>query len=436
VGGRLVAALLAYGSILAPVIFIPACIALVDFVTPLRARFKRLPEARQAGTFTCTHDFTVLVPIFGDASYLRNTEYLSQYGDRVVLCTTTHESDQFNAELGAIATEHGFRIFRSQVSEASKHHPNPWRLFRRTLERRQETNLEVARDEIVRDSFAAVDSRYTIFLDGDTTSPFDFELLVRAMEAQELDVASVRVLPSQQTTIMERLQGLEYRMAMDARRVYPWLTSGACMAAKTYCLKRVMLNHSLFFSGGDIEVGKLARILRFKVGHIPFVLYTDVPSTFRGWFGQRTAWFSGGFRHAIVNALSYAWRHPIYFAYTTLIVYAFTPLRLFEMIKHPWMLPVVILIYWALLALLTGRRWQWVYLLFPLYAMCQVMVLVPLGAARYAYIAWRSRNPGVIKLRHSRGSGRRAWKPRRLARRPNMVSRAALMLARAGFGKI
>ena len=100
----------------------------------------------------------------------------------MVFCTTTKETREFNAAITEIAQEHGFRIFRSEVVAASAvQKPNPWRLFTHTLhgtgkleQRNDDANVgerfnkEIARDEIIRDSFAAIDTGYCIFLDGDT----------------------------------------------------------------------------------------------------------------------------------------------------------------------------------------------------------------------------------------------------------------------------
>jgi hypothetical protein len=65
---------------------------------------------------------------------------------------------------------------------------------------------------------------------------------------------------------------------MRSRLIYPWLTSGAGMVGKRDVLVSIMNNHSLFFNGGDIEIGKLDDMMGYKVGYIPMVFYTDVPA--------------------------------------------------------------------------------------------------------------------------------------------------------------
>ncbi len=122
------------------------------------------------------------------------------------------------------------------------------------------------------------------FLNGDTVAYEPLQKLVGHFRDMKYDICSVRVLASESNTLCEKLQAIEYELSMDSRKIYPWLTSGACMVAKTEVIGDIMQHHSLFFSGGDIEIGKLAKILKYNVGHIPFELYTDVPITFKAWF--------------------------------------------------------------------------------------------------------------------------------------------------------
>ena len=358
-------------------------------------------------------DVTILIPIFGNMSYLKNIAFLAPYKDKVVLCTTTRETTSFNRDIEAVAKTHGFRIFRSEVVQASStQSPDPWALFRGTLgtqsgstfpkdEENIQLNRDLARDEIIRDSFRVVDTTYCIFLDGDTVARKSLYFLVGQMQQQGEDLCSVRVLASKKETLMEKLQSIEYELAMDARKIDPWLTSGACMVAKTRVIVDIMSHHSLFFSGGDIEIGKLAKMLGYKVGHIPFVFYTDVPSTFRAWFRQRMAWFGGGFRHAVVNMHTYTWRHPIFFLYMTVLVYLLLPLRWYEVIKHPLIILLVVAMYWLLIFLFHFRNFRPFYFFFPFYALIQVMILVPLGVYTYIRMAKNADNIGLIKLRNT-----------------------------------
>ncbi len=373
-------------------------LSFVDFLTIARAR--RIKSKKTFAFDTQSQDFTILVPIFGNIKYLRNAHYLKTYGSNVVLCTTTRETKEFNKQLEEIAGIHGFKIFRSNVplsTKASK--PNPWKLFFNTLSEGYQVNKELARDEIIRDSFKVVTTKYCIFVDGDTVTEQNISLLTGEMENQGFDIASVRVLVANKSNLIEKLQSFEYEMAMEARHLYPWLTSGAGMIAKVEVMKHVMQNHSLFFSGGDIEIGKLGKMLGYKVGHLPFVFLTDVPDTLKKWFRQRMLWFGGGFRHTVVNINCFTWRTPYFFLYTTVFVYLSLPLKWYHLIQSPVILPILLLVYWMWIAVFHLNRLEKYLLLFPLYAFMQAMVVLPFGVYAYSKMAVQSKNIGLIRVR-------------------------------------
>lgn len=383
----------------------PLLLSLLDFITLVQTRMKG--HVRPHRKTPRNSDIAILVPIFGKLSYLKNIDFLKYYARHVVLCTTTKESRAFNEGIEAIAKKYGFRIFRSDVPIASKNRPNPWGLFKNTLHEPEDQMLsDAARDEIIRDSFSIVKSAYCVFLDGDTTVKSSLYKLAGIMAEKEYDIASVRILVSRQTTLMEKLQAVEYELAMDARKMYPWLTSGAGMIAKTSVIREIMAHHSLFFSGGDIEIGRLAKMLGHKVGHIAVEFLTDVPKTFGAWCWQRIVWCGGSFRHAIINLHSYTWRHPFFYLYYTVVVWLLMPLRWWEIFHRPMILLFVIFLYWALITVFHWKRLRWYYILFPLYSLFQVMILVPMGFLYYVRILYYSHNIGFIRLR---GNGNETW---------------------------
>ena len=99
-----------------------------------------------------------------------------------------------------------------------------------------------------------------VCIDADTTSVEPLQRLVGAMRARGLDVASVRLVPSNgKRSILTRLQSYEYRLAMRLRIIAPWLVSGACHAGRTSVVREIMARHSLFFQGNDVELGVLVR---------------------------------------------------------------------------------------------------------------------------------------------------------------------------------
>lgn len=65
---------------------------------------------------------------------------------------------------------------------------------------------------------------------------------------------------------------------------------------------------------------------------------------------------------------------------------------------------MVIGVYWVLLLIFHWREWKRYFFLFPLYSLFQVMVIVPLGMLKYADMAIRSKNIGLITTRRGKKS--------------------------------
>src|SRR5450432_1231643 len=86
-----------------------ASIVLVDCMAGIRSR-----NCSYAFGGDCIDDFRILVPIWGNVSYLVNSAILSQYGSRVTLCTTGDETPEFYAGITRIAAGHGFWLFRDE----------------------------------------------------------------------------------------------------------------------------------------------------------------------------------------------------------------------------------------------------------------------------------------------------------------------------------
>ncbi len=333
-------------------------------------------------------DFALLVPIFNDTKYLSNLDFLKKYSENVVLCTTTNESKEFYKSLKEIAKNYGFRINYSNVGTKSK---NPWAIYNKTL---------LAHDAVLKDTISGLREKYVIFIDADTFVDGDLRVLCGAMEERNFDIASVKVLPTQRETIMEHLQGIEYDIAMQARLIYPWLTSGAGMVAKRSVMESIMINHSLFFNGGDVEIGKLADMMGYKVGHIPMVFYTDIPPTFKKWAKQRFSWMCGMFRHSIVN-MDHNLKHPFHFIYFSFIIYFLLPFKLIQMVSHIHLLPFILALYVIVTYLANWKvRNKWM-ILFPFYALFQVLVLVWFGAFRYMNTVLKTGNIGKIRFKHN-----------------------------------
>ncbi|MEU8224091.1 glycosyltransferase family 2 protein [Kribbella sp. NPDC048915] len=352
-------------------------LALLDTVAALRAR----GYGRKA-TINWYDDFTVLVPIYGDTLYLENVEYLKQYGNRIVLCTTGGESGEFYRALNAIAYQHGFRVFRSPSKV--------------TTGVGQRATSGTTRDRVIRDALQIVTSEYVVMLDADSTTVRDFGELVGELHHERYDVASVRLVIRDESSWLVKLQRHEYALAMQLRFLAPWLVSGACHAGRTSAMRDVMARHSLFFQGNDIELGVIAKTIGYRVGHVPFEVLTSAPNTLRSWWRQRLAWTGGEFRLFVTNIRFVIW-HPFFWLYGTVVAIGTFPLRWAAVIHPGLSLAAAAAVYYGLAIWLHWRsRDRWM-LLMPLYTLFSSLVLTPIGGWSYLRMVLKHRNAGVIR---------------------------------------
>ncbi len=309
-----------------------------------------------------TSDYTLVVPIFGDPRYFRNGEYLWQYRANVLLAVNVDspKMERFVAELRG----RGWRVHTARLSG------------------------RVSCPELVFDALRSVATTYVIRIDGDTVSRDDPGAVVSAVRAAGADLCSVKVTVARRQTLIEKLQAVEYDMSMLGRHNRPWMTSGACMIARTDSLRRMLGSHSFWFPGEDIETGVIARHFRLSVRHVDVRFYTDAPETFRAWFRQRMMWWSGSFRMAFVNA-DQTLRFPLTFIYTACVVWLLWTAKWNELVdvRHvTTILPFVVLLYtgvcffsnWSV-----RSRWMIIY---PYYALLQALVLPPIGAVYYLWL--------------------------------------------------
>jgi len=353
--------------------------ALVDFQN-LYAWNKK-PLSLNSKTF---QDYTILIPIFNSPTFFKNKEYMDGMRNRVTLCIgiTDRQMQTFADDM----EKEGYTVFRF-----SSHAQSPWHVFREVL--------DTAQHVLLREALPIVRSRYTIFLDGDSRPEGDLGRACATMEEQGYGLASVMVRPSQTLSWMEKIQDVEYQLAMVTRRFRPWLTSGACIIGRTEILRTVMEKHTTFFYGGDIEVGRLGK--RFcTVCHLDLLVKTDVPSSFLGWFRQRTGWWAGSFRQGIVNFDKDLKKAPVWTLYVSLVVWGLLGLRWFDVSKYWQILPML----WGLylcLNVLVGLRFKvdsyWL-LAYPFYAMFQSLVLPPFGLFVYLRYAVKNHLLGRLKV--------------------------------------
>lgn len=371
----------------ASLIFFPLMVSMVDFVPGVLAERKRQFLAEDVDE--PFEDFAVIVPIYGDTSYLKNLSYLARYGSRVVLTTTDKESETFNADLRQIAADYGFRIVWA---------PSP-----ATGGGNARSTTGTIRDRIVREAVKTLSDKYVICLDADSEPSLPFDLLAGAMAENGFEVVSTVLYPTNTSKLLERLQVIEYQLSMRLRRIVPWLISGGCHAATTEAYSTVMDRHSLFFQGNDVEVGLLAEDLNYSIGHVEYAVGTEVPSQAKPWFRQRYAWSGGEWRLAIAN-IKFFPRHPWFFCYATLIMIGMFPLRWYAVITEPQVLPIVYLIYVVLISYLMRKNWSAVTLVYPFYAMFNSLFMIPLGGISYLKMSIKHHNWGQIERtsRHDR----------------------------------
>jgi len=249
----------------------------------------------------------------------------------------------------------------------------------------------------------SVTTQYVVRLDADTRIGRSLPQAVAAMGSHGADLCSVKVEAASPSTVCEKLQALEYRMAMLSRHFRPWLTSGACFIARTDSLRRILAHHSHWSPGEDIETGRVARALGMRVRHVDLVVQTDVPATFRQLFAQRRLWWAGSFRHTIVNVDRNLLQLPFLTAFQISAIWISTTSRWWHHLDQR-SLPAYMLIVYGTYLLVTAASnsqvasyWMIVY---PLYAVVQSLILPPLGAATYLRLARRQGRLGRYRFPH------------------------------------
>jgi len=366
---------------------IPLLGILIDGIAAVRARNVQQPLLGSGHS----DDFTLLVPIYGRTKYLENVDYLRQYGEKVVLCTTGDEDRGFYRQLQEIADRHGFRVFRDKPTRFSTE---------KTVTNAQRATSGTIRDRLVRNALReVVQTKYVVPIDADTFTARPISLLVNELVRRELDIASIRlVLTNRKESLLTKLQYHEYRLAMQLRFIAPWMISGACHVAKTEVLRDIMDRHSLFFQGNDMEVGIIAVARGYNVGHIPFEVSTAVPATPKAWFRQRLAWAGGEFRLFVPN-FRYVLQHPFLWIYGGVVTIALFPLRWFSLGNPHLPLLAIFGLYILLVLVLHWKGRDRLMLLMPLYALVLSLVLTPLGVIWYFVMAIRDGNFGIIRPR-------------------------------------
>jgi hypothetical protein len=199
-------------------------------------------------------------------------------------------------------------------------------------------------------------------------------------------------------------------MAMRIRRIMPWMISGGCHVARREVHRDLMRRHSLFFQGNDVELGLLADLCEYRIGHIPFVVPTTVPSHFLGWFRQRRAWAGGEFRLFLIN-LHVSLRHPFLYLYGGIIVILLLPARWYSLFHPSLTLLAAMAFYLISIVAINWKTRDATLLMYPLYSLFYTLVMVPIGVVAYGAMAIKYKNFGVISARRAGSGGVTMWAP-------------------------
>jgi hypothetical protein len=324
-------------------------------------------------------DYTIVVPLYGDPRHFANRARLAPFRRNTLLVVAT--TSDLMREFADFLVSDGWRVHR--VGE----------------------NLRVP--GLVARGLDSVTTAWTIRLDGDTTFVEHPGQIVAAAAAGDADVCSVKILPSRMRSLVEKMQAVEYATSMLSRHHRPWLTSGACIVARTRAFRDVLALHSQWFVGEDIETGAIARRLRLRVAHIDATVVTDVPPTIRALVHQRRLWWAGSVRQTWLNA-DHAWDDPLAFVYSALLVWMLW-LGKASALHATWrLLPLIVVAYTGVTLLSNWSvRSRWM-ILYPYYALAQSLLMPVPGIVEYVRIALRERSLGRYRMPHRAPAAQRS----------------------------
>jgi hypothetical protein len=316
-----------------------------------------------------SQDFTIVVPVFGHPRYFE-AERLLRYRAKVLVAMeiSSPAMAAFADELEA----QGWTVERLFVED-----PNPAALVAAAL--------------------PAVATTYTFRLDADTDIGDDPPAAVAAADVAGADLCSIKCAVGNRTKVVTKLQALEYRMAMLSRHFRPWLTSGACFLARTDALRQIMARHSMWTPGEDIETGRTALALRMRIRHLDMVVHTDAPESWTSLFRQRRLWWAGTFRHWWINLDRNLLHLPVLTSYYLVAIWATWYVKWWTMLSPGALLSSLPYVYCAYLFVTVTANLQvaspWM-VVFPFYALVQVLVMPVFGALTYLGLARRRRRVG------------------------------------------
>lgn len=324
-------------------------------------------------------DYTIIIPLYTDPSYLKNVSFLQSCKKHVIIASISGQSSKMDGFLKQLQAD-GFKVVTMPNGELDR------------------TSQYYG---VVKNAVKQVSTKFLSIIDADSVPAGNIEQAVAVLEREDLDLASVTILPSRTTTFMQKMQDIEYGIAMRSRHFRPWMTSGACCIGKTSAIKEVMDNHSLYFFGGDAEIGIIAKELNQRIGYIDFTVHTIVPASFSKWIKQRIGWFGGTFRLFVVNMDKVA-TSPLLLFYIVGLVLLMVPFKFFGVYEDWLVLPLLYLLY---IPITFASNWQarsrWMFV-FPLYGAFQSLCFPIAGIGSYLQQYIKYKKIGRIRVRHKR----------------------------------
>jgi cellulose synthase/poly-beta-1,6-N-acetylglucosamine synthase-like glycosyltransferase len=324
-----------------------------------------------------SQDFTIVVPVFGHPRYF-DGERLLRHRHRVLIAMEI--SAPMMAAYADELEADGWNVQRLEVPD-----PNPAALIAAAL--------------------PAVATKYTFRLDSDTLVGDDVAAAVAAADMAGADLCSIKCAVDNRTNVVTKLQALEYRMAMLCRHFRPWLTSGACFLARTDALREIMARHSTWTPGEDIETGRTALALRMRIRHLDMVVHTDAPDTWTALVRQRRLWWAGTFRHWWINLDRNLLHLPVLTTYYLVAIWASLYFKWWTMLHPATVVSSLPVVYAAYLFVTATSNLQvlspWM-IVFPFYALAQVLVMPLLGVVKYVELARRRRRLGRYRFGYRR----------------------------------
>jgi cellulose synthase/poly-beta-1,6-N-acetylglucosamine synthase-like glycosyltransferase len=323
-------------------------------------------------------DFTIIIPLYGKLDYFENRSQL-EHLKRNVLVTCGMNSPAMDEAVKTLKGE-GWRVLCVEPPQNPRQRLSAPFLMLAALES------------------GLVTTTYSARLDADTVLTPGFGRAIEAARLANADVCSIKCHVLEPKTLCEKMQAQEYRMAMLARHYRPRLTSGACYIAKTSCLHEIFKRHTGVFFSEDIETGRIAYALRFKIRHIDYEVLTAAPESWHKLWKQRTSWWAGNTHHFWVNLDHNLIQLPIWSFYYIALVWGglwFKWNSILLVMSNPARLPIFLVVMYVLYLSITYlTNWQArgrYMLLIPFYSIFQAMLMPPVGFIRWCYFCWTTR---------------------------------------------